>query len=519
MSDNGAIVAARAMLRSGLLKPTSPATLVRVARATARGPANLATALAIATARWPDRTVIIDDAGQLSYSELHSRTASLAAALARNEVGPGNAVAVMCRNGRSFLQSVFAAAWVGADVVLLNTEFGAAALADALVAHHIDIVLCEREFAALVNEADAAVTIDPTTVSADDAAVSPKVGPPGRVVLLTSGTTGKPKGVPRTFGTASAVVAGLAFLDRLGLRVGSRIVVPVPMFHSLGFGMANLAVTLGGTVLTSRYFDPEATLASVATHRAQALAAVPVMLARILDLPEGVRARYPLPALRVVMCAGARLEPSLARRFVDVYGDVLYNGYGSSEVGIGAIATPAELRDTPETVGKPLPGCPVTILDRDRKPVGPGVVGRIFVGGAMTFEGYTAGGSKDVVAGMMDTGDMGYLDTAGRLYIVGRDDDMIVSGGENVYPRAVENALGEHPDVADHTVVGVPDQDFGQRLVAFVVARPGAHLDEAELRKYLKERVSRFEQPRDITVVGEIPRNPTGKVLRTKLPI
>ena len=249
--------------------------------------------------------------------------------------------------------------------------------------------------------------------------------------------------------------------------------MPVPMFHAFGFGMVLLTVILGGTLMTRRRFDAEATLAQASLHRADVLAAVPVMLARILDLPDEVRARNPVPSLRVVITAAARLDPSLAQRFMDAYGEILYNGYGSSEVAIGSLATPADLRETPETVGRPVAGCPVEILDENDSPVGPHVTGRVFVGGGLTFDGYTGGGGKDVVAKMTDTGDMGYFDEAGRLFIVGREDDMIVSGGENVYPRAVENALGEHPDLADHAVIGVADEDFGQRLVAFVVAPSG----------------------------------------------
>jgi len=278
-----------------------------------------------------------------------------------------------------------------------------------------------------------------------------------------------------------------------------------------------LTVILGGTLLTRRRFDAEATLAQTSLHRAHALVAVPVMLARILGLSDEVRARNPVPSLRVVISAAARLDPSLAQRFMDTYGEVLYSCYGSSEVGIGSLATPADLRETAETVGRPIPGCPVAILDENDRPVEPHITGRVFVGGGLTFDSYTGGSRKDVVARMTDTGDMGYFDEAGRLFIVGREDDMIVSGGENVYPRAVENALGKHPNVADHAVIGVSDEDFGQRLAAFVVPRPGADIDEAELREYLKDKVSRFEQPRDITVVTEIPRNPTGKVLRKGL--
>jgi len=289
------------------------------------------------------------------------------------------------------------------------------------------------------------------------------------------------------------------------------------MFHGLGFGMLTLTLGLGGTVLTGRRFDAEATLAQASEHRAHAMVVVPVMLARILDLNKGVRTRHLLPSLRVVVSSGARLDPSLARRFSEAYGDIIFNGYGSSEVGIGALAKPMDLQEEPETVGRPVVGCAVRILDEHGGVVGPEDTGRVFVGGDLTFEGYTGGEATDVVDDMMDTGDMGYLDREGRLFIVGRADDMIVSGGENVYPRAVENALAEHPDVADNAVIGVPDEDYGQRLAAFVVPQPEGDVDEESIRKFLKDRVSRFEQPRDIRIVEEIPRNPAGKVVRNEL--
>lgn len=247
------------------------------------------------------------------------------------------------------------------------------------------------------------------------------------------------------------------------------------------------------------------------------MSAVPIMLARMLDLPQRVRARNPLSSLKVVISSGDRLDPALARRFMDAYGDVLYNLYGSTEVGIGSLATPDELRRFPETVGRPVAGCPVRIYNRSGKPVGPRVTGRVFVGGGLSSEGYTGGGGKTVIDGMTSTGDMGYLDEAGRLYIVGREDDMIVSGGENVYPRALENALAGHPDIAENAVVGVPDEQFGRRLAAFIVLRPESDADAPALREYLRGKVSRFEQPRDINIVSSIPRNPAGKVVRREL--
>lgn len=516
--DRVVTTAARALLRSGLLTPPAPLAGLRLLREARRGGTNPYTLLAVTTARWPDRTAIVDDDGALTYRQLRDVTESLARRLAADGIAPGQAFGVMCRNGRGFVAGVFAAALLGADVVPMSTEFRSDALASAIQAHHISTVVADDEFAERVRSADEAVaTVDPATVGTDGGA-RPDVATPGRIVLLTSGTTGKPKGVPRTSQMRSAVGVWVTILDRTRLRTGSRVSVAMPMFHGLGLGMLMLTIALGGTVLTRREFDAEAALAQASLHRADAFTAVPVVLARILELPEQVRARNPLPYLRTVISSGDRLDPTLGQRFMDAYGDILYNGYGSTEVGIGALATPADLREAPETVGRPVVGCPVRIFNKNDKPVGPRVTGRIFVGGELTSEGYTDGAAKAVIDGMTSTGDMGYLDNAGRLFIVGREDDMIISGGENVYPRAVENALAQHPAIADNVVIGVPDDRFGQRLAAFVVAQPGGEIDEAELREYLKGRVSRFEQPRDINVVDSIPRNPTGKVLRKQLP-
>lgn len=520
MTDAVVATAARALLSSGLLGPPGPLEVLRLVREVCRGGTNLYTLLAVAAARWPDRTAMIDDGGPLSYGELRSRTEALARELSQRGVGTGHVVGIMCRNGRDFAASAFATALVGADVVLVNTEFGANALAGALNTHRITTMFADPEFAEQVRGAGGPVTvIDPATVEPRPGARTPKVAPPGRIVLMTSGATGVPKGVPRSPRLSSGVGAGVTILERTRLRVGSRIAVAVPMFHGFGLGMLILTVSLGGTVLTRCRFDAETTLAQASLHRADALSVVPIMLARILELPRALRARNPLPSLRVVISSGDRLDPSLARRFMDAYGDVVYNGYGSTETGIGTLATPAELRHAPETVGRPVAGCPVRIYDKRGRRVGPRVTGRIFVGGVLTTDGYVGvgGAAKDVIDGFMSTGDVGYLDNMGRLYIIGREDDMIISGGENVYPRALENALAEHPAVAENAVVGVADDRFGRRLIAFVVPRRGSGVDVQELREFLRGKVSRFEQPRDIHLVGSLPRNPVGKVLRREL--
>ncbi|MBJ8339045.1 AMP-binding protein [Antrihabitans sp. YC3-6] len=508
-----------ALTRSRLVAPIAPQRIYGMARAVHRGGANPATLLSVAAARWPNRAAVIDDDGAITYRELSIRTAELAAALStRNNIGTGAAVGILCRNGRGFVGATFAAAATGADVVLLNTDFDSRALAGAIAAHKIRVVLCDSEFMELVTSADTSVVaLDPAVQSTVDSRIRVTPAAAGRIVLLTSGTTGVPKGVPRTPAIGPVLGVGATILDRTGLRVGTRILLAVPMFHAFGFGILTLATALGGTMITRRRFDAEAALAQASLHRADAIAGVPIMFARIVDLPDAVIARNPLRRLRVAISGGAPLSPALAERFMETFGDILYNGYGSSEVGIGTFATPDDLRQAPGTVGRPVVGSPIRILDDAGSPVTPGVVGRIFVGGDLAFDGYTDGATKAVVDRLTSTGDMGYVDEYGRLFIEGRDDDMIVSGGENVYPRAVSNALDRHPDVADNAVTGVPDDAFGHRLAAYVVRRPGSTLDAQILREYLKTNASRFEQPRDIHIVSEIPRNPAGKVLKREL--
>ncbi len=511
--------AARTLLRTRLLTPSAPAALFRLVREARRGGQNPFTLLAVTAARWPNRIALIDDDGIFSYRDLRSRTESLAHELYRQGIGPGHAVGILCRNGHGFIEAMFAAALVGADVVPLNTDFRTDALIAVVSAHQITMIICEQESAEQARAAGEAITIiDPATVTTREHDPRPQVAAPGRVIILTAGTTGTPKGVPRVSHIGSTLSLAMTLLDLTGLRSGSRSSVAVPMFHAFGLGMLMLTMALGGTILTHRRFDAEAAVVQASLYRADAFTTVPVMLARILDLPGAVRARNPVPSLRAVISIGARLDPSLARRFMDTYGDILYNGYGSSEVGIAAFATPADLRAAPETVGRLVPGCPVGIFDANGRPVGPHVIGRVFVGGELTFDAYTGGGTKDVIDNMTSSGDMGYFDEAGRLFIVGREDDMIISGGENVYPRAVENALAEHRMSSTTPSSVSPTSSSGNDSPRSLSSRPNSDIDEEAIRQYLKDRVSRAEQPRDIHIVTAIPRSPVGKVLRKELP-
>jgi fatty-acyl-CoA synthase len=291
----------------------------------------------------------------------------------------------------------------------------------------------------------------------------------------------------------------------------------VPMFHALGFMQAMIGIGLGSTLVVRRRFDPEETLESLEEHRATAMVMVPVMLQRTVDLGEEAVKSRDLSALRIIFLSGSALGADLAQRAMKAFGPVVYNLYGSTEVSYATIATPEDLRRDPATVGKVVRGSVVKTLDDDGNEVPAGDSGRIFVGNISQFEGYTGGGTKDEVGGLLASGDVGHFDEEGYLYVDGRDDEMIVSGGENVFPAEVEELLGSHESIEEAAAVGVDDEKFGQRLKAFVVLRDEADLGEDDVKGYVKENLANYKVPREVVFVDSLPRNPTGKVIKREL--
>jgi fatty-acyl-CoA synthase len=290
------------------------------------------------------------------------------------------------------------------------------------------------------------------------------------------------------------------------------------MFHGLGFTQMVLAVMLGSTTITQRRFKPERVLAAIDQHHPTALTVVPVMLSRIVSVLEEGEHQYDTSSLRIVFCSGAQLEAELVRRARRALGEVLYNFYGSTEVAYATFATPEDLREAPGTAGRIPLGAVVKLYDGDGRPVRElGKPGRIFVGNSFQFDGYTGGGTKEVIDGLMSTGDVGHFDHAGRLFIDGRDDDMIVSGGENLFPSEVEELVITHDAIDEASVIGVDDQEFGKRLAAFVVPKAGAKLTEEDVKEFVKQNLARYKVPRDVIFLEELPRNPSGKVLKRQL--
>ena len=409
-------------------------------------------------------------------------------------IASGSAVGVLARNSRWLGLSLSALAKAGADAVLLNTGFAAPQLADVVQREKMRAVIVDAEFGPAVAGLPASV---PRIVAWQDGDAGPAVAGRGRVprgsgpgrwklasrperrgrqVLLTSGTTGTPKGAERDVGGPEP---GAALLSAIPLRARQTTYIASPIFHAWGLSHLAIGLLLSSTIVLRRRFDPEETLRLVQQHGVHALVVVPVMLPRLLDLPEPVRRRYDLSTLRVVAVSGAALPAELALRFMDAFGDVVYNLYGTTEVAYASVAGPADLRAAPGTAGRPLPGHGRAHRGRAGARAARGEVGRIFVGNSMPFSGYTSGEDKERLGSLVSTGDLGYLDSKGRLFVVGRSDDMIVSGGENVFPAEVEDLLAAHPGVVEAAVVGVPDEQMGQRLLAFVVPRDPA-LTEAD---------------------------------------
>jgi acyl-CoA synthetase (AMP-forming)/AMP-acid ligase II len=530
--------ALRALAAAGALKPLPPRRALAAARAARALGMGAAGGCAVSAIRDPDAPAVIDERGTLTFAELDRRAERIAAGL-RAQLGvtgsrPPRDLAVMCRNHRGFVEAMLTASRLGADLLLLNTDFPGPQLEQALAPHDPAAIVHDEEFGPALDAAGAtgarvlawhdgdapagALTLD--ALAASPAPPTPAPPTPGNLVILSSGTTGAPKGAARE-PSPSAVLGPLTtLLEEMRPRARDAIVIGPPVFHGFGLAFLGLAQFIGAPVILRRRFDPVAALEAVATHRATHLVGVPVMLQRMLALPPEERARFDTGSLRAVGSAGAPLAPDVATAFMDAFGDVLFNLYGSTEVGFASLAGPADLRAAPGTVGRPPRGTTMKVLDDDGRELPPGVTGRVFVGSGLVFDGYTAGGSREIVDGLMSIGDVGHMDAAGRLFVDGRDDDMILSGGENVYPQEVEDVLAGHPQLADAAAIGVEDADFGQRLRAFVVPRAGAPADavtEEALVAYLRERLARYKLPREIVILDEIPRNPTGKVLKRAL--
>ncbi len=471
---------------------------------------------------------LIDERGPLSYVELEEQSNALVRGWKQAGIGADSVMGIMARNHRGTVLTMLAAAKAGIRLVMMNTGFAPPQLADVASREQVRSFVYDEEFsevaAALAPEVARYIAWSevPSDVPTLDSVVAGNsIGPVpapqhhGGFVLLTSGTTGTPKGAPRD---RTSPLASAQFLDRVPLRREQTMVMAAPIFHGTGVSQFALALALQNTVVMHRKFDPQNTIRLVASHRADSLVLVPTMLQRIVDLDPAFLASQDTSCLHIIFAAGSSISPDLSRRTADTFGPVLHNLYGSTEVAVATVATPEDLARAPGTAGRPPVTCHVELFDNDGNPVTTaGSVGRIFVSSGLSFSGYTDGRDKERIAGLVSTGDVGHFDDDGLLFVDGRDDDMIVSGGENVYPLEVENLLADHPSVAEAAVVGVPDVEFGHRLRAFVVPMKGSPHDADSLKAYVRSHLARYKVPREVVFLDELPRNATGKLLRQVL--
>jgi fatty-acyl-CoA synthase len=523
----------------GIIEPAGPGRVARALRVLVRWGTSPAGVSELAAIREPDAVAVRDEAGELTFEELNRRSNALADSMSELGVKAGDGVGIMCRNHRGFVDASLASAKLGVSLLYLNTAFSGPQLVDVSKREGAQVLIYDDEFSGLLEgvpesvtrvvawrEADggkgsgggsAAVEQDlESLIEAGDPSERKRPEQDAHFVILTSGTTGTPKGAQRS--SPTGVGGATALFDRIPYRRGETMMISAPMFHSWGFMHFMIGMGTNHTMVLRRRFDPEETLRAAADNRAQVLAVVPVMMQRILGLPEETLRSFDLSALRITAVSGSALPGEMAIRWMDLFGDNVYNLYGSTEVAFATVATPEDLRAAPGTAGRPFRKTLVKIFDPGGNELPTGETGRIFVGSETAFEGYTGGGGKEEIDGLLSSGDVGYFDEDGRLHVSGRDDEMIVSGGENVFPREVEDLLAEHEGVAEVAVIGVDDEEWGQRLKAFVVPKDdGKGLSEEDLKDYVKQNLARYKVPREVDFLEELPRNATGKVLKREL--
>ncbi len=487
----------------------------------------LGTAAAVhaAALRFGGRTAIVDDTGSLDYRSLDRAANSVASELrsvATGSDGTLGALGILCRNHRWFVTALVAAERAGCDTVLLSTALPASNLAEVCERDGIAVIVADREFADVVAQADTDATViianarGPGSL-AHIAAKGLNCTPPKRrprLVLLTSGTTGAPKSAMRA--RKSTRIGGVGMLRRIPYRLGDRYFIASPAFHAWGLSQLVVALATASTVEMRRRFDASDMLQLLRESQFDVLVVVPLMLRRILNVTTDDDAVL-LP--RMVLTSGNVLSGDLAGQWMDRFGDSLYNIYGSTETAIGTIAGPADLRAAPGTVGRSPDGVTLVILDDEGMPTPKGSSGWIHVASTAHFDGYTDGTDRERTGTLMATGDIGQLDADGRLHISGRANDMIVTGGENVFPSSVEEVLDRHPAVEVSAVVGADDPEFGQRVTAFVVLRPRHSVDANELKAWVAAELPSFMVPRGVEFVDALPMTTTGKVVRHRLAV
>jgi fatty-acyl-CoA synthase len=538
---NRARTFSRVAMQSGLLFEFRPGGLRFAAEHLLKGGRNPSLIFALHGANAPDRTALLWRDRRLTYGELDDRMNRAAAGLQRRGFRRNTSVVIMMRNRPEFLEVQAGAGRLGsaavsvswrstaAELVYLAQHCGAKAIVfEADLWHVVEQAkkslpgIKDRDFIAVDGDPPGCSRYEQDFLAPSGAAVQKlenNVEEDAAVVIYTSGTTGKPKGAVRKF-PKDAMYASMQFIGETPMRVDDVHLVTCPLYHSTAFGFLAFTALLGGTNVLMDEFKPEAFLQIVERHRVTTTAVVPTILHRVMSLDPAILAKYDVRSMRGIFTVGAPLPGPLGTQIMDHFGDVLFNCYGATETGLVTMAKPDDLRASPGCIGKALPGNEVRLLDDRGIAVRPGEVGELYVRNKMLVAGYhndSESTRQSMRDGFFSVGDLARMDRDGRFFIEGRKRDMIISGGVNVYPAEVEAVLEAHPDLAEVAVIGVDDPEWGERVRAFVVKRPGTSVDEGALKVWCRERLAGPKVPRDFVFMDVLPRNPTGKVLKREL--
>ncbi|HEX2090114.1 MAG TPA: AMP-binding protein [Actinomycetota bacterium] len=495
-----------------------------------RGPSLGVLAQINATA-YGDRAAVHDSKGSLSWKELDGRTNRLARALEASGVRSGDRVATLLRNGREAIEAIYASHKLGVAVAPLNTWGRTRELKHAVEQSKPTVLVYDVRHASALRPAvgddirlvaveagkdalDGSVDYESFLEDQSDGPLRPVSldRSPPKILIHTSGTTGKAKAASR--GTPlGAILSLLGLFSIVPYRRSDVILCPPPLFHAFGLLTFTLAGLLGAPLVLPEKFDPEETLTLIDRHDVTAMSLVPVMVRRILDLPDEVKSKFDLDTLRIILVSGSVLPDEVRGEAMAMFGEIVYDLYGSTEAGWVAVATPEDMQEAPGTVGKPVPGVDVAAFGEDRTKQAPREKGTLAVKSGMVFEGYASGEDTETFDGYLSIGDSGWVDEEGRLFVEGRTDEMVVIGGENVYPVEVESVIEGMDGVRDVAVVGIPDQEYGQVLAAFVEGS----VDQEQVVKYSRDNLASFKVPKVVEVVDELPRTSTGKVRKNQL--
>jgi acyl-CoA synthetase (AMP-forming)/AMP-acid ligase II len=490
---------------------------------------------------FPDRTAVVCGPVRYTWTEWNRRINQLVHALAALGLRRGDKLAVMLHNCQEFLELANAATKTGIITVPLGYR---------LRGHEIEYIVNNSDSRALVFGAEFAPEIAAVMSSLsgivpggyvmagtsdrdgrfsryeDLLAVQPTSepedpAPPGmNSMIYTSGTTGRPKGVFRSGGVDPVLL--LSLVQGFGLQMGAEVhLVPAPLYHSAPTLGSVLTIVLGGTLVIMSKFEPEEFLRLIDREKVTSSFIVPTIVKRVLALPDEVKRRYDMSSLRALIVGAAPFPVETKRAAVAYFGNCVYEYYGSTDAGLNTILPPSEQLARPASCGKVLDGQDIIILDDDGRKLGPGEVGNIYITNPLVREMQyykDPEKTKEAFRGdYMTVGDMGYLDETGYLYIVDRKTDMVISGGVNIYPAEIEEVIHEHPAVLDVAVIGVPNEEWGEELKAVVQLKPGAIATADDIIDFCRERLADFKRPRSVDFVDEVPRNPSGKILKREI--